>query len=205
MSVNVREYHIQRYNIFCNRSLFLDAANQTSSTAASTDSLSNFSNSGLSNQALYGYQAASSPYTYQSQNQVPYADQQKDSQGYTPGYKAYYDNAAYQENGASQAQNTAQQSDSQGYTSSNSPGYNGYYDNTAYQENGVSQAQNAAQQSDSQGYTSSNTSGYNAYYDSTANQENWASQAQSTAGQKNYYSDQQQYQTPSDQGSYFSG
>lgn len=57
----------------------------------------------LSNQALYGYQAASSPYTYQSQNQGAYADQRSDSR------EGYYNNDAYGQYGTSQGQNTVEQ------------------------------------------------------------------------------------------------
>lgn len=82
-----------------------------------------------SNQASYGYQAASSPEYYQSQNQAPYVDQQQsNSQGSYPSYntQAYNDNTANDVNKA---------------------GYQGYNDVTPYQQRyGESQAQNTAGQ-----------------------------------------------------------
>ena len=91
---------------------------QAAGAAVGYQTVSDSPNTGMSNQAPYGYQGASSPYQYQSQYQAPYANQQSDSQGgyqsyNTPGspagYNAYYNNAAYQQYGASQAQNPSEQ------------------------------------------------------------------------------------------------
>lgn len=91
-----------------------EAANLPPGASAVGNRPNNMPDSGLSNQALYGYQAASSPYTYQSQNQGAYADQRSDSREGFASYdtaqnNGYYNNDAYGQYGTSQGQNTAEQ------------------------------------------------------------------------------------------------
>ena len=81
--------------------------NQIAGVAAGSEAVSYSSNNQPSNQASYGYQAASSANEYQGQNPAAYMDQRSDSrESYynAPGYNAYYNNVADQQYGASQAQ-----------------------------------------------------------------------------------------------------
>ena len=125
------------------------AAQGNDNTRASTSNYSYYNQP--SNQALYGYQAASTTNEYQSQSQSPYtADQQSYSQG-TAGYNMLNNNAADQRYGDSNAQSTANgyynNAADQRYGDSNAQNTaNGYYNNAADQQYQDSQAQNSAGQ-----------------------------------------------------------
>ncbi|CAH3124897.1 unnamed protein product, partial [Porites lobata] len=132
-----------------NRTNEAAAAQGNDNTRASTSNYSYYNQP--SNQALYGYQAASTTNEYQSQSQSPYtADQQSYSQG-TAGYNMLNNNAADQRYGDSNAQNTANgyynNAADQRYGDSNAQNTaNGYYNNAADQQYQDSQAQNSAGQ-----------------------------------------------------------
>nr|XP_058947716.1 mucin-1-like [Pocillopora verrucosa] len=93
---------------------------------------------GQSNQASYGYQAASSQRYYQ--NQAPYNDQPSNSQ---PDYSSYNTQSSPQADYMSYS--SQQSSPENNYPSYNAQSYNSY-DNTAYQQYDRSQAQDTAGQ-----------------------------------------------------------
>ena len=93
---------------------------------------------GQSNQASYGYQAASSQRYYQ--NQAPYNDQPSNSQ---PDYSSYNTQSSPQADYMSYS--SQQSSPENNYPSYNAQSYNSY-DNTAYQQYDRSQTQDTAGQ-----------------------------------------------------------
>lgn len=118
--------------------------------ATSSQTASDSYNNGQGNQAVYGYQAASSPYYYQ--NQAPYNDQQSNSQADYSSYNTLSNSQAnnqyYNAESNSQAgylSYNPQNSPQADYPSYNAQAYSSY-DSTASQQYGESQAQNTAGQ-----------------------------------------------------------